>query len=130
MANDALLINLLTRYLNDLGSSYKNKNLSSPRTQTSASSPSQGSSSNAVGSAIAQIKSALAPLEEDIFTEALSDIEETTNDGLQLVKDFNRDKHQRQASNMRNNGQQERLKSSLLSINDGQGQKLSLFLTA
>jgi len=128
MAIDTLLNNLLTTYLNDLGSSNKNKNLRIPRTETSASDSTPEPSSKELRSAIANIKSALDPLEEDIFESALSEIE-NANEDRQLVKDFNRDKQQRQASNMFFNGFMDRLKS-LASINDAQGQKLSLFLTA
>ena len=128
MAIDTLLNNLLTTYLNDLGSSNKNKNLRIPRTETSAYDSTPESSSKELRSAISKIKSALAPLEEDIFESALSEIE-NANEDRQLVKDFNRDKQQRQASNMFFNGFMDRLKS-LASINDAQGQKLPLFLTA
>jgi hypothetical protein len=128
MAIDTLLNNLLTTYLNDLGSSNKNKNLRIPRTETSASDSTPEPSSKELRSAIANIKSALDPLEEDIFESALSEIE-NANEDRQLVKDFNRDKQQRQASNMFFNGFMDRLKS-LASINDAQGQKLPLFLTA
>jgi len=128
MAIDTLLNNLLTRYLNDLGSSDKKNNLRIPRTQTSASDSTPEPSSKELRSAISKIKKELKPIENDIFQSAIDEIQSVEND-RNLVDLFNRDKRQRQASIMFFNGFMNRLKS-LASINDGQGQKMSIILTA
>ena len=128
MAIDTLLINFLTRYLNDLGSSDKKNNLRIPRTETSAYDSTPEPSSKELSSAISKIKNELKPIENDIFQSAIDEIQSVEN-YRNLVDLFNGDKQQRQASNMFFNGFMDRLKS-LLSINDAQGQKLPLFLTA